>query len=382
MRLVYSGFVLTGIVNTLLGPVLPMLSQRWSLDDADAGLLFTVQFVGSMLGVGLSSALTAGWGATTMLAIGSGLMAIGVGTLLPASWPASLVFVFCYGVGLGFAIPVTNLLVADAYPHRRAAALNLVNLAWVVGAVAGPAVLALFARFGRSELFLPGLAIALVLVAAMHARRAWIEPRPMPAADHPVRRHELWRTPALALFVALFFLYSGTESAVGGWVASYAQRMPATAAGVAVLAPAFFWGALLVGRALAPAVLARISDMALINLGLVLATVALVMLLNARTSEGVVLSATLGGLGLAPVFPTTMALMARAFEGAASRAAGPTFAAAGLGGAIVPWLVGMLSTRFDSLRTGLMVPLFGCLAMLALCVTFARRDEPRKEVGV
>jgi MFS family permease len=50
---IYAGFVLTGMVTTLLGPVLPVLASRWSLDDPHAGYLFTTQFLGSMVGVGL-----------------------------------------------------------------------------------------------------------------------------------------------------------------------------------------------------------------------------------------------------------------------------------------------------------------------------------------
>ena len=38
----------------------------------------------------------------------------------------------------------------------------------------------------------------------------------------------------------------------------------------------------------------------------------------------------------------------------------------GLGGATLPWLVGFLSTRFGSLKAGLVVPLLGSLAMIAL----------------
>jgi len=35
----HAGFALTGVLTTLLGPVLPALSARWRLDDAQAGFL-------------------------------------------------------------------------------------------------------------------------------------------------------------------------------------------------------------------------------------------------------------------------------------------------------------------------------------------------------
>jgi fucose permease len=46
LPLLRSGFLLVGIVHTLLGPILPMLAARWRLDDAEAGSLFIAQFTG------------------------------------------------------------------------------------------------------------------------------------------------------------------------------------------------------------------------------------------------------------------------------------------------------------------------------------------------
>jgi fucose permease len=79
-----------------------------------------------------------------------------------------------------------------------------------------------------------------------------------------------------------------------------------------------------------------------------------------------VIAVALGGLGLSTVFPITVALFTRDFEKDSARLAGPVFALAGLGGATLPSLVGVLSAQAGSLKAGLVVPLVGCLIMLAL----------------
>jgi fucose permease len=53
----HAGYVVAGIVTTLIGPILPILISRWSLTDQRAGLFFTAQFCGSMLGVSTLGAL-------------------------------------------------------------------------------------------------------------------------------------------------------------------------------------------------------------------------------------------------------------------------------------------------------------------------------------
>ena len=77
----HVAFVLAGTVTTLLGPLLPVLAARWSLDDARAGYFFTAQFAGSMLGVALSGTLVSRFGYGRGLSTGPAAMATGVGAL-------------------------------------------------------------------------------------------------------------------------------------------------------------------------------------------------------------------------------------------------------------------------------------------------------------
>jgi hypothetical protein len=48
----YLSGVLGGVGATMLGPILPMLSRTWSLNDADAGTLLACEFVGGFCGRG------------------------------------------------------------------------------------------------------------------------------------------------------------------------------------------------------------------------------------------------------------------------------------------------------------------------------------------
>jgi fucose permease len=358
----HAAFLVTGTVTTLLGPLLPVLNARWLLNDASAGLLFTAQFTGSMAGVVISDPLVTSRGFRSALITGLTAMAAGVCTLALADWPLALAPVALYGVGLGITIPATNLLVARAAPQRGAAALNLLNLAWGLGAVAGPPAIAWFASRARVDWFLFGLAASIVAMMVLFAVTASNEPRADTAAsdEAPLDR----RSPVFLTYAALFYVYVGTENAVAGWVGRFAQQLDATP--VAAATPAFFWGGLLTGRAAAAFLLGRWRDTILIQSGLTLAAAAVVLVLVATSHAGVAAGAALCGLGLSSVFPTTIAQLSRRFGAAAPKAAAAAFTMAGLGGATVPWLVGSMSTASGSLRAGLLVPVAGCLLMIAL----------------
>jgi fucose permease len=82
--------------------------------------------------------------------------------------------------------------------------------------------------------------------------------------------------------------------------------------------------------------------------------------------------AGLAGLGLAAVFPTTFAIFTRQFGSQASQLTGFIFVLGGVGGTLIPWLVGSISTRFGDLRIGLFVPFFCVASMVALQIVIIR----------
>lgn len=364
LALLHAGFVLTGVVCTMLGPLLPLLSARWRLNDARAGYLFTAQFSGSMLGVFASSFLMSRGRHRISLLLGLAFMALGAAALLAGSWMLGLASTFCWGIGFGLFIPTTNLLVSELHPESRAAALNLVNFSWGVGAATSPFFVAALLRMHRISLLLYGVAALLIVVAAGVARVPLPDPRPTPDEVPPVESG-IWRSRWVPMLGALFFLYVGCEAGLAGWSATYAQRMAGT--GTAwVLMPSFFWFALLSGRAIAPLFLKKVQEIRLAKCGLALSTLGIVALLAARNLSVVAVGVSLAGLGLSSVFPIAIATLSRKFGAMAPRIAGLMFALAGAGGATLPWLVGYISTTQGSLQYGLLVPLFASIFMLIL----------------
>jgi fucose permease len=182
-------------------------------------------------------------------------------------------------------------------------------------------------------------------------------------AGSPWQDSGQWRL-ALAIAV-MFFLYVGTESALGGWLAALMKRLPESRPWLWFRAPSIFWGGLLLGRAVAPLLLRRLRERNLAFMGLTAASAAIAVLILARGGSWVMIAAGVAGLGLAPVFPVCVALLAH-FGEMERRIGGPMFAFASLGGAVLPWVVGVVSTASGSLQTGLILPLIANVLLLAV----------------
>jgi MFS transporter, FHS family, glucose/mannose:H+ symporter len=369
----FAGFIITGMVATLLGPVLPVFIARWNLTDSQAGLFFTTQFSGSMLGVMLSSVILSLRGYRDSLVLGFLLMAAGVAGLNSAGLHVALFATAIYGFGFGVAIPATNLCIAEISGARRVASLTLLNMAWGVGAIACPVLMLTGLRSNRFTTALLGIAIGALLLAILfstmkfESRAAAVSSADV-ATDAADRRHPIHVPVALGL---LFYLYVGTEGGISGWAAEHAHRLGSGEAYTIV--PMFFWAGLLGGRGIAALVVSRVKENLFVSYGLLFSAIGATCLLLASTRPGVILGVVIAGFGLAGVYPVFISWLSKWYGERARRLGGLMFSMAALGGATMPWTVGFVSQRSHSLRVGLLVPLTGCIAMLTLVTALRRR---------
>lgn len=371
--LLFAGFLLIGIATVIVGPMLPVFIQKWSLDDRQAGFFFTVQFTSSMVGVGLSSALSAWRGYRPALILGYMLTGVGLAALNADSHMLALAATASFGCGYGLVIPGTNLLVAQAGGKRGASLLNLLNFMWGVGAIACSPLVLLAQDHMRLPVLLAGLGITgglMVLGVMLASFRSETHGEVAKASENGLADPRLAVTMALA---TLFFLYVATETSVGGWAVEFAKRLANRSTGMTTLAQMFFYAGLTSGRAVAPIVLLRLHERRLVLGALVLSVIGTAVLMASSTLKIAILGVFLAGLGCATIYPIYIAWLSRWYGARAKNVGGVLFALASLGGAAGPWLVGSFSKFSGNLRVGLLVPLAGATTMICLVLLLRRQ---------
>jgi FHS family L-fucose permease-like MFS transporter len=348
--------------------MLPILSARWSLNYSQAGALINVQYVASTVAVALSGVLAGRWGFRFAIKTGLLLMSAGVGLLLVGPKSMGIFCIGAYGGGLGLAVPAANLMVAEVNPGRRSATLNLLNFCWSAGAVACPFLVGAAARSNKVPLLLATVAgFALLMAIGIAAMPAWIvEPSAARDAARKVALVIPWRNGALGILAGLFFLYVGVENGFGFWLATYSKSLGKMSPTMAIMTSSFFYAAMMLGRWLAPLLLRLTDEIRLVQVGLLVACSGMAGLAVSHGLSGVVASACLAGLGLSYVYPITISLLSREFGAESSRLGSILFTLSNIGGGLLPWMVGVSSNHFGSLKAGLAVPLIGCAGMFAL----------------
>jgi FHS family glucose/mannose:H+ symporter-like MFS transporter len=371
----YISFVPIGVATVLLGPMLPALSARWSLNYAQAGALFNAQYLASTCAVACSGVLAARRGFRFPMKVGLLLMAIGLSCLLSGPKVVGILSIASYGAGLGLAVPAANLLVAAANPGRRSATLNTLNFFWSLGAVACPSLTAGAAKSGHLPAFLAvvagfSLAIAVTIALMPDSIR-----EPAAARDtQPMLPLIRQRKRAFLVLALLFLLYVGVENGFGQWMASYAKNLGTLTFAMALATPSFFYASLTLGRWIAPALLRMIDDVRLVQAGTLLACAGMAGLILSHALPGVLTSACAAGLGLSSVYPITISILSRQFESASIGSL--MFTLSNVGGGLLPWIVGLSSNRFGTLKVGILVPLLGCIAMFLLFLRLSAHRAP------
>ena len=362
--ILHLGFVIAGIVTTLLGPLLPVLIVRWSLNDRAAGLFFTLQFFGSIAGIASLGPLLSRKGYRLTFFLGFGFMSLGTATLLPLNNVAGMAATALSGYGLGLTLSAGNLWIGEVAAQRRTSALSILNLAWGLGAVSS-APLVMFAQLAQQPLTLLAsiaalsglIAVTLAAMAIQPIARNRLETRL--EKDIPIK-------PVLPALGTFFFLYVGIETCVGGWAATLARRMATSSGELWTLAPMLFWAGLLTGRALTPVLLREMSEQALLIGGMTMGMLGTLALLLSQAFLSALICVAITGFGLASIYPILVSWMVGHYGIQARQTGSVMFVMGSLGGATLPWLVGFTSMRTNSLTTGLWIPLVGCLLMISL----------------
>jgi FHS family glucose/mannose:H+ symporter-like MFS transporter len=371
MLLIHAGFAITGIMTTLLGPLLPFLAAHWSLNDARSGDLFLAQFIGSFLSTILCGRLISLRGFRFCFVTSFASIALGTFLLGRGPWTLGLVAVFLYGSGLGVSITSINLWIGEVNPAGRAGALSLANFIWTIGALASPSLVALGDRLHRMSLMLAALASVAALLAmafaASHFEGAAVAGEEATAPTLNLSFSKTLQDRFAPAFALIFFLYVGTENCLSGWVATYAHRLQSLHSDAWALMPSCFWGGILLGRLSLPMVLRGLVELRVLRASLALGAIGCCVLLASPNIPGVAAGCAIAGIGLAGVFPIAMSWLSE-YCGAANRQlAALMLALGGLAGGLLPWLVGFVSNLLGSLRIGLMTPIAAIILILAVC---------------
>jgi hypothetical protein len=221
----------------------------------------------------------------------AGCAGLAVRGALPLTLAASVVV----GLGFGALVLVVNTAMASQPGRRGVMLANVVNGAYGLGAVGGPALVSATRGVGYPALF---AALAVAIVATLPSRGLGGV-----AGRHDEPDPDRRPGAVLWLFCGLLFCYAGLETGLSSWETVHLGAH-GYGPGVASALTSLFWLGMAVSRLLTPALVAVRSAPWIIIGALSAAFAALALIALPGTAPAGYLVA---GLLAGPVFPTALA---------------------------------------------------------------------------
>jgi MFS transporter, FHS family, glucose/mannose:H+ symporter len=367
--LLHAGFFVSGISTVIIGQLLPILTAKLSINDNQAGYFFLAQFAGSIFGTLSANQFGKRGKFIFTSALGCLLMGIGIAVLNFNSFGICLLGFAVNGIGVGLTLPSINMLIIELNPKRSASALSVLNFFWGVGAICSQPFVDFFSR--GTDILIPTLILTIfffVTGIAIFMQPKEIEQKTLLFGDVTEDfSTPIWKNP-LAWAIALFnFIQVGFESAMGGWLKTYTQRIEETAIENWFPPIFMYFVFFVVGRGVAPIFFRYLDENKMLLLSLIIILLGMIILLSAENILFLSIGASVAGFGTSSIFPTNISRFMKTFGASASRRATPLFISGTLGAAFTTWFIGFLSNLYGgNLRVGMLVLLASIIFLIIL----------------
>jgi fucose permease len=330
-----------GMIAAMLGTILPDLSDRFQLSPSQNGTIAFAQALGliiASLGVG---PLLDNEGKKMGMVLGLAFIATALFALPRSRGFRNIVFLlFLLGVGGGIVVTAANSLVSDVSQAHRGTALNLVNLFFGLGALATPFISANL--FGRNWVRLCYTIAALTVVTVV-IQALTNMPGPTGAGFVLTDAAPVLARPLLFMVGLFLFLYITCEVGIWNWLPRHLIALGISESqALNILSLGFALG-LLIGRAAILPILIRVPAITVTLVGSVAMAATTFLMLRTRRPAIAFVLVFLAGLSMAPVFPTTIAIVGDAFPRMTGTAIGFVITCGWIGLAVSSRIIGAIA---------------------------------------
>lgn len=375
--LAYGMLGFYGYYMASFGPIVPFLRAEFHLNYTVSGFHLSAYALGVVLTGVFGERVTRRLGRRQTFWGGAAGMVVGTLGLI-GGWSVlvTLPSMFVMGLSGGLLLITIQAMLADRHGAQRTIALSEANVVASLSGSMGPLALGAAQRLGigwRSALAL----MVVVLIAAFWAGRRVVIPDAADIAGMSGPTANLSRT--FWLFALIIFVCVAIEWCVLFWAAEFLVQVIGLSTTAAAIAVSLFLGAMLVGRLVGSIIARAMPATRLLALALGLVAIGFPILWLAHGDVINVIGLCLTGIGVANLYPVSLALAMNAAPHQANVASARLTLCSSLATLTLPFGLGWLADQIGIARAFGVVPgLLGCALVLLIV---AQRVPPLGEAA-
>ncbi|GIO15458.1 major facilitator superfamily protein [Cohnella xylanilytica] len=314
---VFGGFLVFGFSENVKGPAIPRMQADFGLNEAQLGVLLALNSLGYLVACSFTSALSARIGvkATGILAFGS--MAVsGVLMYVSANYAALSASYFLMYIGNGMLEIGLAIMAARIFTKNTGTMMNLAHFFYGLSSTVAPLIAASMMGWhmgGGGELGWRGMYLIMLSLSLLPIIPSLLGkfPGEVHAKEDRVSLRVLSRDPIAWLIVAILSFGVVSELAVGSWLVNFLEKAygwsSTDASGMLSVFFLFFM--------LARLFLGPVTDKIGYTLSVMIfsAFSGLCSLAAIAIGEPAAVLFAVAGVGISPIYPTVMAMIAKRY---------------------------------------------------------------------
>ncbi|ERI91509.1 transporter, major facilitator family protein [Clostridiales bacterium oral taxon 876 str. F0540] len=375
--IVFGGFLVFGFSENIKGPAIPKMQSDFSLSEMQIGLLLALNSLGYLLVCSFTGFLTKKFGIrfSSLLAFGSMAIA-GVFIFLSTSYTSLSASYFLMYIGNGVLEIALGVLAARVFTKNTGTMMNLSHFFYGLSSTIAPicATAIMGAKFSGKEIGWHGMYLIMLSLSLLPFIIAIFTKFPGDdiKAEERMPFKEYIKDPSAWLIVVILSFGVISELSVGGWLVNFLEKTyKLDMASSSGLLSAFFLTFTLSRLLLGP-----LTD----KIGFVKSLIIFSGVSGILTLTGILVGKNgaflfaLAGAGIAPIYPTTMAFLAKRYPKDSDTAISFTVTLMGIGSVIGNFLVGAIIDLFKNIfmgsygvETGIIIGMKAGYSFVAIC---------------
>ncbi|WP_240353155.1 MFS transporter [Cohnella algarum] len=397
LLVVFGGFLIFGFSENIKGPAIPRMQTDFGLNEGQLGLLLSLNSLGYLLACSFTSALSnkIGIKLTGIIAFVS-MAASGVLMYISASYASLSASYFLLYIANGMLEIGLAIMAARIFTKNTGTMMNLSHFFYGLSSTVAPIFAASMMgwQFGGGELGWRGMYLIMLMLSLLPVIPSLFGrfPEGDRGGEHRISVRGLLRDPIAWLIVAVLSFGVVSELAVGSWLVYFLEKAYGWDTGDASGMLSVFFLCFMLSRLLVGPITDKIGytvSVMIFSAFSGLCSLAAIVI----GEKGAVLFA-IAGIGIAPIYPTVMAMLSKRYAGGVDTAITFTVTLMGIAsvvgnlliGYIIEWVRQLFSARgtAGSELLGLQAG-YGFIAVLALlcsatCLLLYVRLRQRREL--
>jgi MFS transporter, FHS family, glucose/mannose:H+ symporter len=343
-------FAVNGLYGMILGSLLPLISEEYSLNNTVSGSLLSAHQVGNLIAGFIAGILPVYLGRKKSIIFLCSFVIMGFTIMILTGNPVLLIFGFLFtGLSRG-SISNFNNSVVNEVSNSSPVALNILHSIFAIGALCAPFLVIVSTKiagdFGWKLAAL--VIIVLAIISIFLFSRMKIDDDVKASKKKQNISYAFLKEISFWIAAGIFFFYLSVEAAVNGWIVKYFVDSNIMSTQYAQMLASLLWVVILAGRLTCAFIGDKVSKKALL-LTISICTGLFYFLLLSTQNITVITLAIMGlGFSMAGIYPTTITTVGKTIK-TYPMAMGVILIIGGIGSIIMPIVTGALADAFGIL---------------------------------